>query len=285
MHSFPKENIYIFNALFKSKKDSSALVAPSIGEITYLLLHKLGANTIYLLGLDMALDKDGKTHQSNESGAVDGTYKGNFHLRKSVIPIKGNFESTVNTLALFQMSITHINAFTQMYKAIRDTKIFNLSHGAYFEDVIPLNCKDIKISDLALIKKDLFHIEFKESLGTIASCVFEEEDVEYNKEKYEAAEKLKSIIESFFVGKKYGTIEKFQAILDKFNKEIRKEMFCDDLRSILLNYCDHNLPAIYYFMNVKNIANPKKHIKYLQKTFHFQLSKIIEEYLTIIKMK
>lgn len=292
MNFFPKKNIYVFQALHKVKESFGYLTSPSIGEISYALLHILGSNNISLIGIDMALDPDtGKSHHLEYdfdiSKNIDGSASlENFNLRKNKIIVKGNFLEEIETLSVFKASIEHMNMFTKEYKKYSDTKIYNLSNGAYFEDTIPLKSESIDTSFFVEINKNLVAEEITKYFNNISSNIFTEEDLEYNKLKFEDSIKLKNKLNSFFIGKKYSNNNSFRSALHSIQKELLDTNYvCKDLQKIILNFCNHNLSYIFYFTNLKNINNPKKHIKQLFKIFNFQINRIIKEYISIIKIK
>ena len=290
MNTFPKDNIYVYNALFEAKKGFSHIVSPSVGEISYHILLKLGVNHLYFLGLDMSYDPDsGKSHHDGyheQIGAKNNAGEeslGNFNLRKNVLKMKGNFVDEVESLAVFKISIHHVNHYTREYKKIRNLKLFNLSNGVYFDDMLPLKTKDINIEKREDIDKNLFRKELVESLSDISSNNFSEVDREYNKEKLEDAYRLQQKFDSLIVGVKYSNSEKFLELLTSYREELFSEYKCHDLQSIIKNYSEHNFAYIFYFMNLKHISNPKKHIKHLLGAFSGQIRKIIDAYIDILK--
>lgn len=289
---FPKKNIYIFQALHTVKKTFDYLTSPSIGEITYALIQILGAKNISLLGLDMALDSEtGKTHHSEYNFDIsnhinENSNLENFSIRKNKIVVKGNFLKEVETLSLYKASIEHINMFTKRYKKDSETKIYNLSNGAYFEDTIPLKTEDIDSQTLIDIDKNNLKQELLNCFNQISSNEFTSEDMEYNEQKLKDAVRLKEKLDSFYIGKKYPNAASLRAVLHQIQEELLDSSYlCKDLQRIILNYLEYNLHYVFYFTNLKNIDNPKKHIKQLFKILNSQINRIISEYHSFIKMK
>ena len=288
--TFIKSNMYLFQAMFEVKKDFGTLTSPSIGEITYALVNILGFRRIYLLGLDMALDPDtNQTHYKEDyvgSFNVDNktSMKNNYSFRNNLIKIKGNFISEVNTLPVFKTSISHINIFTNKYKDLHNSEIYNLSNGAYFENIIPLKTEDIAINNFEKIDKSFLYKEFKTFFDSISENFFNNEDNELIKNKIEDAKKIKIKLESFKIIKN-SNIENFKNSLHILHEELCKNYVCNDLQKILSNYFNNNIHYVFHLLNIENISNPKKHIKELQKIFYLQLNKIIEEYIKIVSFK
>jgi hypothetical protein len=290
MYTFVKSNIYVFQGLFEAKKDFSTLTSPSIGEITYALINILGFRNLYLLGLDMALDP--KTNQTHYEKNYTGNFNVNnsevlensFSFRNSFIKIRGNFIDEINTLPLFKISIDHINLFTKRYKCLHNSEIYNLSNGAYFEDIKPLKIKEIDTTNFKEIDKKALHKEFKSFFDSISENSFNDEDTELIKQKIEDAMKLKIKIKNFKLVKN-SSIENFKNSIHLLHEELCKSYSCNDLQRILSNYFNNNIHYIFHLLNIQNISNPKKHIKELQKLFYLQLNKIVEEYIKIIFSK
>lgn len=293
IQSVPKERLFIFHALYEAKKGFQSLTAPSIGEITYALIQKLGASDISLLGIDMALDPDtGKSHydgydQGNSfiEGEKD-SLSNSFSLKKNIFKIKGNFLKEIDTLPIYKASIDHIDLFTKRYKNYGPTTIYNLSNGAYFEDTIPLSTEKIDTSSFLVINKKILKKELLDNFNLISTNDFSDEDVEYNNEKLNDCIKLREKFDSFYLGKKYPNTSSFRAVLHDIQVELgNSEYVCSDLQRIILNYCNNNFTYVFYLINLKNIDNPKKHIKQLYKILHTQINRIIHEYMSYIDIK
>lgn len=290
IRTFTKSNIYIFQAMFEAKKNFSTLTAPSIGEITYALVNILGGRHIYLLGLDMALDPD--TNQTH----YDKNYTGNFNpnnseitvnsysFRKSIIKVKGNFISEINTLPVYKISIDHINLFTNIYKNSNDKLVYNLSNGAYFEKIQPLKVKNMDTTKFEKLDKYILKEEFKYFFDSISENFFNDIDIKCINEKLEDVKKIRIKLENFKTVKN-SNIQNFKNSLHSLHEELCKNYACNDLQKILNNYFNNNIHYIFHLFNIQNLSNPKKHIKELQKIFYIQLNKIIDHYVKIIPSK
>ncbi|XPV52513.1 MAG: hypothetical protein ACNI3H_09050 [Halarcobacter ebronensis] len=120
----------------------------------------LGASNVYLLGLDLALDPD--TGSSHFDGYLDNKHQlkadsskevTNYSFHKNIIKVKGNLRNIVETIPIFHISIVQMNSFTKKYLP-NDAICYNMSDGAYYEGIVPL---DIEKNDFTLfesIKKD-----------------------------------------------------------------------------------------------------------------------------------
>ncbi|MEA3315260.1 MAG: 6-hydroxymethylpterin diphosphokinase MptE-like protein, partial [Campylobacterota bacterium] len=157
---FNKKNIFFYEIGTHFKNNSQELSAYTIGEITLQLISILGANKIYMLGSDMALDQEtGSTHISNhkfnKSYNLDKIAKSsnsfikneNFDLHESTLKVKGNFQEQVITTSRMSKSIEMYNiAINKILSQDNSKKIYNLNNGAYFEGAIPTKIENINIS-------------------------------------------------------------------------------------------------------------------------------------------
>ena len=149
---FKKENIYLHEDRTKYKLAKSTLTVSSVGDTIYALSLIYNTSEVYLLGIDLALGDDGKSHSPDhfKSRTIETQGKNvkneeeDFHLADTVIPVKGNFRETVNSTPLFALSIPVINQFTKRYKSSNQV-VYNLSDGCYFEGTIPLLIQDANL--------------------------------------------------------------------------------------------------------------------------------------------
>lgn len=287
----PKENVYFYNAVASVKKDYGVLMGPSIGEISYALSLILAFENIYLLGLDLAFDPDtGKSHfegyREESQFEVDReAFVEKFHLRKNVMKVKGNLTDEVETTAVFYISIKQLNVFTKVFNPDKKIKVYNFSNGAYFEDIAPLGLEKFDISYYESIDKENLQILIKEEMNSISSNEFTEDDKEYSERRLENAKLLKDGIEKLLLEQKYPTIEKYLMALEELDdgELTTKKYKCYDLITILRSYCRHILPYIFYFFSLKDLDNPKKHIKKLNKLLLTQMIKIIDLYINTLE--
>lgn len=285
MNFFPKNKIYVYQALYKVKDDYKMLSFPSIGEITYALLFYLGVKEVYLLGLDMALSSEGNSHLSEHGSNFKGSSESKFEeisFRATKLKIKGNFRKEVETLPLFKISINAINKITKMMQ-LKSIKIYNLSDGAYFEGTIPLKIDEIKVEKFNKIDKILLCDEMIDKLSEISSNTLSKEDLTHNIKKLEDANLLYEKIKLFHKVKYKNTLFFKKDIFKLFDNLIYSENECDDLQDILLNYYKHNLPYIFHFFNMKHLNNEKIHIQELNTLLFRQTKKIFEEYINSFK--
>lgn len=284
---FPKNNIYIFQAMFELKKDFGTLTSPSIGELTFALVLKLGAKKIYLLGLDLALDNEtNKTHIDGHSGALNNIKEielssdNTFSYRKNTILVKGNFLPEVKTLPVFKSNIDSFNMISEEFKT-PDTNVYNLSDGAYFNKTIPTKIESLNLEQFINLKKDLN--SYKKELDIYCDINYNDKDLELINLKISSAKKFKNSLEKFYKIKSFNSFDDYKnKIFFLLNELLFSTSNAKDLQSIITNYCQHNLHYVFHLFNTQEIKNLNKHIKNTNEILFVQLSKIINEYIICI---
>jgi hypothetical protein len=281
------DNIFMFQPTYSAKVNFGTLTSPSVGEIAYCLILQLGFKSIYLLGLDMALDPE--TKQAHFSKNYRGTFSTdslkdsleNFDMRKNIIKVKGNFLDQIDTLPAYKISIDHINMFTKIFLS-EDLNIYNLSNGAYFDNVKPLKTNDLICTDFTNLNLFEKKKEIKSIFSSISENSFNEEDKVYNEAKLRDAKKIKEKLDKFY-SVKASSVEEFKNMIFILHEELCLPYSCTDLQKISNSYYNRTVNYIFHMFNLRNLTNTKKHIKKLQKLFILQISKIVDEYINILE--
>ncbi len=156
LQHFQKEQLLLFETGTRYKTDSLKPAAPCIGSLSFQLLLLLKVKKIFLLGLDLAIDKQsGATHSSSHSYkeklslSAIATEQESIDYKHSLISIQGNLTQEMFTTPHFLTSIESINLSTQFFKHSFQ-EIFNLSDGAKFTNIHAL---EIKKTNLKTIQK------------------------------------------------------------------------------------------------------------------------------------
>jgi hypothetical protein len=156
---FNKDNIITYEAMGAFKNNSATFNANTIGEITLNIIATLGANKIYMLGADLALDQEtGATHMDEHAHSTKHELTDNkkeinsfaidraFTLGSSTIIVKGNFRDEVITTMVYERSIYSYNKSIKVIKNRDESvEIYNLNDGAYLEGTIPTRIEDVII--------------------------------------------------------------------------------------------------------------------------------------------
>lgn len=280
------ENVYFFEDRTRYRFELGHLEGFSVGEIAYALSLIWGADEIYLLGLDLALDAEsGKTHAGGHiSGEKSRTAEDSgdaVSLRGSTFEVRGNFLEKVMTTPLFDMSIHQVNRFTREIKN-ENQKVYNLGNGAFFERTVPMASE--KVSFVSLAEK---RPEERSALSEFfdenaSSNMSEKEKSAFLERVKEANEKLRDVQE--FGRCRYPRMSAFsEGFIELASEMIRSpHANANELSQILIIFLENVGGYIGDFFNTREIDNPKRHIKQLQKLVSAQFEKIIGAYLTAL---
>lgn len=145
-----KENVFLFEAGSNYKEEALNISSACVGSLGYFLLVVLKASEIYLLGLDLAVDSTTganhiETHQNMKTLKLENSLNDAKALsyKHDLFEIRGNLREEVFTSADFFTSVNLINNyFSQLVKPFQT--IYNLSDGAWLQNTIALETKDIR---------------------------------------------------------------------------------------------------------------------------------------------
>ena len=291
MSSFPKNNIFIFQAMFELKKDFGMLTSPSIGELTYGLLLKLGAKNIYILGLDLAMDVEtNQTHIDGHSGSnvfknlkeLDESLDTEYSYRKNTIKVKGNFIDEVKSIPVFKTNIDSFGVLTKQFKS-DDCDVYNLSNGAYLEGAEPKQIQDIQINSFENNSFNTLQEQLDSTLQTISEENYNKNDIESINLKISGAKKIKKSLDQFFKIKNHKNLEVYKDKLIGMLSDILFSKYnCEDLQQILINYTSHVSHHVFHLFSLEGISEFKKHIYEINKVLSIQLHKIVNTYVISI---
>lgn len=291
MSSFPKNNIFIFQAMFELKKEFGMLTSPSIGELTYGLLLKLGAKNIYILGLDLAMDVEtNQTHIDGHSGSnvfknlkeLDESLDTEYSYRKNTIKVKGNFIDEVKSIPVFKTNIDSFGVLTKQFKS-DDCHVYNLSNGAYLEGAKPKQIQDIQINSFENNSFNTLQEQLYSTLQTISEENYNKNDIENINLKISGAKKIKKSLDQFFKIKNHKNLEVYKDKLIGMLSDILFNKYnCEDLQQILINYTSHVSHHVFHLFSLEGISEFKKHIYEINKVLSIQLHKIVNTYVISI---
>lgn len=251
------KNLFFFQNSLNLFTNLGFITGITVGDMGIDILLRLGVKNLYLLGIDAAIDsKSGKTHIDTHSSSkkIDLNENNNeINFNKTIVYVKGNFETKVPTLMEYTEMIEEINEKFELLNN-NNFKIYNLSNGAYFKNTIPLKVKEIKIKEK--IDKNLFQNEFLLNLNGITKQNLNDIFIKnFEKER-------KILI-------KLNSLEKNISFFDEF-KNIQQKYPNSISANILEKYFKLILPY-YKFIKNKNISNEilKKQLeKVLEKLFN-----------------
>ena len=262
--NFKKENIFLFEKNSTLKRSSIPMLGNTVGEVTYFLLLKFKAEQIYLLGVDLAVTKDGKTH---EKGHTSNILKKSLTVRKikeinyeeetkvdqeqALIKVEGNFSEYVFTTFFFKNIIQNYKSITQQYK-LKNQKVYNLSDGAKLFDISAFS-NIRKFKDYPVIKKLKLHKTLKENFTNISEQSIDNEEQSFIKLEIQRIDNILS--DELFVNG--GIINDYKEFDLKIKKLINKVLIHEKNNysimcfNICYNYLNINCNFIDYILNDK----------------------------------
>ena len=277
---FHKEQIYFVEDRTAYRLANTRLVTSSVGEFAYTIALLFNPKSIYLLGLDFALSKEGGTHAQDHHRATsldtskEEEIKTTVSLEKTIVHVKGNFIDEVASTPLLAFSIPKMNNFTKLYKSVHQ-EVFNLSdNGAYFENTYPLELsqytKKQPINKKELTKQltDIFDKYALEELDA------QELDALHHKQKQ--IQEYHTLIEQFSTS----ALSSRDIFLQNYSLLIQNILNTQEseLREILTIYFLAIAPYIFDMFNTKELDNLKKHTKKMKKIIVRELYRVIELY-------
>jgi len=155
---FSKENIFIAQALVLFTKLGDIVAGDNVGSIALSIAILLKFKTIYTLGNDAAYDEESGKFYS--SGAMFANITTLENMQKSsskdsvtfkdIIKVKGNLRDKVSTTRKFLNFRDSAEEVTKTYidRWEYDTKLYNLSDGAYTRGLTPLKIDDINLDGI-----------------------------------------------------------------------------------------------------------------------------------------
>ena len=280
--AFNKENTYIFQVATTIKKGYDQLTASNVGIMGYALAIKFRAQTLYTLGLDMALDAEtGKTHVSGHVHDKELNInhvlelEENIDYHNSVLSTKGNFIDEVPTTPNFLASLEELRGILSELQT-QEQKVYNLSNGAAIYNAMPKKTEEIE--PLSNIQKPDFKLqEFFEQYSSIG---LSNNEIETIQRRIQHAENILNLL-SDFQKQHFHSIDNFHYELLSLFMNILVEDGSDesgDTDKVISLYIQMISGYIFDFINTKEIKNPKKHIKKLTKLLTTQLARLITYY-------
>lgn len=151
---FDSKNVFLFETSLQFKKSSVSLGGFAVGEIGLNLILNLGANNIFTIGNDLALNQEtGSSHfegyvHENKIGLEDKKDTNIIH-NDTKVNTKGNFRENVITTVTYVRSLVVYNQIIEKYmKENKEINIYNLSDGAYINNTIPTTVNNVEIDEV-----------------------------------------------------------------------------------------------------------------------------------------
>jgi len=284
VNRFKKENIYFIEQGTEYKKGFGYFSAPSVGEYTLGLMLILGISTMYMLGVDLALDPDtlqthGGYHPYQATAVID-QQSASLDPKNSASFVKGNFLDLIPTLPAFKLSLEQASVFTEKLKH-PDQSIYNLSNGAYLKHCEPLHVENFDWEVYAPLQYGETQAKIATFFNTISESHFNEKDRAQMIYQVNEAKKLEKIIKAF-QKKKYLNQEAYLDTLAKLSWDLSdmENKTGSNLAEVYYQYFQIILSYIYDLFNTQELNHPEKHIVPLNTLLVHQLFKISELYIS-----
>lgn len=290
LSKFNPKQIFLFETGTKYQHASLKPSAPCIGSLTYQLLLVLKAKTIYLLGLDLAIDKTtGKTHSdaheyaqtldTKESAFEDSVMR----YRESVYTIEGNLSETVLTTPNFQISIDAINLSTKLLKQEHQS-VFNLNEGARFIAAIAKRVDELIVpegSPAPKIRQHLYDLSAANSAVGLSSIEIDD----LNKKLLHAKEIRKAVID--YQETEITSAQEYLLNLQRLCSMLtdQKEIRQYELSRVIDTYLKYILSYIFYFFNTAALQEEKSHFRKIDELLTEHLLQIIDFYHESVSSK
>jgi hypothetical protein len=280
---FDKEKIYLHEDRTEYKLKKSTLPVASVGETVFSIALIFNPSEIYLLGLDLALSDDGKTHSEDHfkvSSVEKEESDERFELDQLNV-VKGNLKDQVSTTSVLLMSIIVTNIKVKQYKS-ENQNIYNLSqNGAFLENTIPTKIEQLDIKNK--IDKDNFRDQLFKIFDSYSTQTLSDEELN-------SIENRQSQIGDYFK-----MLEIFKNTPHS-SHDVFLNSYVNLTNSILNHECKMELLEIFTifflkigshiddFIHTKEIKNKKKHYKKLKQILVNQIEKILTAYEEDLKL-
>ena len=284
--TFSKEQIYCFENITNYHKNYSVLTTECVGSFSYVLSLILGAQEIYLLGLDLALNQTtGATH-SNQHGynqvielPTSNNASQSTSLRNTTLEVEGNFTQTVLTNALYHASLSTLQQGLP-FIVTPEQKVYNFSDGAKIDYAQPLKTGKERLFT-SLDKKD-FKASIHMILKDYSASTLSQEELQLLKVEETSILRMKGFISNFKTTHNNKDVDKYVNDLINLLISIIKEgeSYKSALIDVYSDYFQYILSIVEDFFNTQGSNNVKHHIKNMNKIIEIGLDNIQERYET-----
>ncbi|MCT7470434.1 DUF115 domain-containing protein [Aliarcobacter cryaerophilus] len=280
---FKGNNLYIFEVFNSLLPNNMAFNGFSIGEIAFEIILLLNPKEIYILGLDLALNqKTGASHSEDTFATTklnlnEVQDRSEFHLRGSLIKVKGNFNKEVFTTPLFYSSIKFMD--DKIKQKHKNTKVYNLSsNGAKFSKIAAKKVNDIDLNiynnylpDLNLVNEFFKNNSYKE-LNSEAK-LFINKEIKFLEDNF---------VNKLAISKKNMSFIDFLNDTQNLLEELSNNNY-NNLYNILYSYCELYFPYLSYYFNNKKLKSENKKVLFIAQIFEKHTNQIIKDYIACLK--
>lgn len=281
---FKGNNLYIFEVFNSLLLNNMAFNGFSIGEIAFEIILLLNPKEIYILGLDLTLNqKTGASHSNEDTFATtklnlnEVQDRSEFHLRGSLIKVKGNFNKEVFTTPLFYSSIKFMD--DKIKQKHKNTKVYNLSsNGAKFSKIAAKKVNDIDLNiynnylpDLNLVNEFFKNNSYKEL--NYEAKLFINKEIRFLEDNF---------VNKLAISKKNMSFIDFLNDTQNLLEELSNNNY-NNLYNILYSYCELYFPYLSYYFNNKKLKSENKKVLSIAQIFEKHTNQIVKDYIACLK--
>lgn len=292
MPYFQKEHIFLFEMGASYFDDIGSLFTPCVGSSTYLLMLGLGVQTLYLLGLDLALDQetgsthiDSHMHQTTLDLSAAGRIDQEASARTTLLLVQGNRDEEVLTVPQLKQSLDDLHIFVPEW--IREgQQVYNLGSGAYIPGSIAKDPSEVEAEECAGMQESIaFNKALTSFLHSISRVRLNEEELESCRNRLAYVIEIKRVIAHHDAGE-YPDFDRYRLALFELIKGTVSvgAPDRDDLGYIILSYYKLVLTFVFDMFNTQGLAHEKEHIESVKKMLSTHLNQILNAYETRLKV-
>lgn len=285
---FKKKQIYFYeeNTYYFDKFGS--IGTPCVGSFSIILSLLLNVKTIYLLGLDLALNQEtGATHGNDDHvNYIDRDMSNKDNLSntmghtQSIIPIQGNFKETVYTTPLLHSSVQSLYRLLPSVKD-PDQSVYNLSNGAKINGALPKHIHNLQLDNIKSIDKNEFSKSLVNLLASYSHTKLNSHDVLSMKQRLSKSYEIKELLNTYTKSVShvsnssycYDLLGLVSSILKKQDRE------SVNLSYVYFSYFKFSLPIIFDVFNTKELTDETLHIKTMDSLLQNEMYVICDDYI------
>lgn len=279
-----KERIFYFEDATHYFENFGSLSTPCVGTTTLALMLIFNVAELYLLGLDLALDQiTGKTHADHHDfiQTIDintTVLSQTMNVETTTFLVKGNLRHNVHTTSLLDASIQALYGLIPHLKSTSQN-IYNLSDGAMLQESKPMIIHDINTQSLKTIDRVSLYSALYQSLSQHSALVLSKPDIQSMYKRLEHISWIKNRLAEHKKIIHQNVDSYYYHLLGLISDLIKhKERESVNVSAILYSYFQYVTPIIFDMFNTKELLNPKKHIKQIDRILISELYNIVKHY-------
>ncbi len=289
------KNTFYYEVNYSLKNKKNVYKGYSVGEITVSLLLDFGINEIYLIGTDLAVDKNtGDSHFGYKNGGeithdtnkkydiAEGLSKNKTSFKEELIPVEGNFDKEVYSTRIFINSIISyaesIKLFKKEHQIVRNLS----SYGAKLQGTIPYKTNEIDLNKYEILDKEHLKEELLSFLTSISQTKLNNEEKSRLKKEIEYFENLLLEIKNLKTIEIKSFIE-FYDLMTEVENKIKLIGYPTFLSFQMQSYFKFINTYLCYHFNEKKVKSEASKLFKIKNIWFKQVEELIDNYLKYFK--